>query len=55
MNNFDTWQYKIVSSLQTFNMDETLVRLGAEGWEAVNMIIDSNNQLSILFKRKINE
>lgn len=31
------WDYKIISSVQTFNLDETLQKLGLEGWEAVSV------------------
>lgn len=32
-----TFKYKTISTLQTFNLDESLEKYGLEGWEAISM------------------
>jgi hypothetical protein len=49
------FEYKIVSQLQTFNLQESLVKLGLEGWEATSMCYTPKGDLVILFKRETNE
>lgn len=53
MDNIDYYEYSIVSSLQTFNMQETLNMLGKEYWEVVSMISTDGVNLTFLLKRII--